>query len=395
MVEKGLEHLLQRHHAGDARRIQHVHVEADAGLQLGLAEQHLHQELRLDGAALGLEHETHVLGRLVAHVRQQRELAGLEELGDALDEARLLHLIGDLGDHDLILAAAELLLLPAGADAEAAATRGVGLRNLRTSFHQHATRREVRSRHELHQGVVREIRIFQQRSQRVTELARVVGRDAGGEADRDSRCPVGEQVGERRRQHHGLSITAVVGLAKVDGVLVEALEQRLRDLGEPRLGVAHRSSVIAVDVAEVALPFDQRVARGEGLREPHQGVVHGRIAVGMVFADHVSHDPRALLEARVGIELQRPHGIEKTPLHRLEPVAHVGQRARGDGGERVGEIALAQRLAERHGLDRAFRCDVVCESRHGRRYSTGAESAKSLAPPARRTTALRRSAGGR
>ena len=98
VIEKRLEHLLQRHHAGQTRRIQHVHVEPDAGLQLGLAEQHLHQELGFDRAALGLQHDAHVLGRFVAHVGEQGELAGLEQLGDALNQTRLLHLIGDFGD---------------------------------------------------------------------------------------------------------------------------------------------------------------------------------------------------------------------------------------------------------------------------------------------------------
>ena len=46
---------------------------------------------------------------------------------------------------------------------------------------------------------------------------------------------------------------------------LEAL-RRIRSLGEAALGVAHGGGVIAVDVAEVALAVDQRVALEEGLR---------------------------------------------------------------------------------------------------------------------------------
>ena len=35
----------------------------------------------------------------------------------------------------------------------------------------------------------------------------------------------------------------------------------------------------------------------------------------------------------------------------LQPVARIGQRALGDGGERIGEIALVQRLAQFDDLD--------------------------------------------
>ena len=33
-------------------------------------------------------------------------------------------------------------------------------------------------------------------------------------------------------------------------------------------------------------------------------------------------------------------------MHRLQPVAGIGQRALGDGGERVGEVALLEGAAE-------------------------------------------------
>ena len=46
--------------------------------------------------------------------------------------------------------------------------------------------------------------------------------------------------------------------------------------GQPRLGVAHGRGVIAVDVAEIALPVDQRIAHGEILRQTHQRVVDRR-----------------------------------------------------------------------------------------------------------------------
>ena len=55
-------------------------------------------------------------------------------------------------------------------------------------------------------------------------------------------------------------------------------------------GVAHRGRVIAVDIAEIALPVDQRIALGEILREPHQRVVDRLVAVRMEIADHVADD---------------------------------------------------------------------------------------------------------
>ena len=46
-----------------------------------------------------------------------------------------------------------------------------------------------------------------------------------------------------------------------------------------------------------------------------------------------------------------PHAVQNAAVHRFQPVARVGQRAVHDGGQRVGEIALLQRLAQRDFLD--------------------------------------------
>ena len=53
----------------------------------------------------------------------------------------------------------------------------------------------------------------------------------------------------------------------------------------------------------------------------------------------------------VGIEPQQPHRMHDAPMDRLQPVAHVGQRAVHDGRQRIGEIALLQRLLQVDRLD--------------------------------------------
>ena len=79
--------------------------------------------------------------------------------------------------------------------------------------------------------------------------------------------------------------------------------QQPREIGQARLGVAIGGGVVAVDVAEIALPLDQRKARGKILREPHQRLVDRLVAVRMERAHHVADDLGAFLESRAGIEL--------------------------------------------------------------------------------------------
>ena len=146
------------------------------------------------------------------------------------------------------------------------------------------------------------VRLLDQVQRRVAEFGDVVRRNRRRHADRDALRAVGEQIGKGRRQDDRLLRLAVVARAEVDRVLVDAVEQQPRRLGQPRLGVAIGGGVVAVDVAEIALAVDQRIARGEILGETHQRVVDRLVAVRVEVAHHVADDLRRFLERRVGIE---------------------------------------------------------------------------------------------
>jgi hypothetical protein len=109
--------------------------------------------------------------------------------------------------------------------------------------------------------------------------------------------------------------------------------------------VPHGGGIIAIHIAEIALPIHQRIALGKILSKAHERVVHRLIAVRMELADDVADDARTLLERRPGVETQQLHGVQQPSMNRLEPVACIRERAAGDGGERVLQIALFQRFA--------------------------------------------------
>ena len=101
------------------------------------------------------------------------------------------------------------------------------------------------------------------------------------------------------------------------------------------------AGAIAVDRAEIALPVDQRQAHGKILRHAHHRVINGLVAVRMIFADHVADDAGGFAVRLVPLVAVLVHRIEDAPVHRLEPVARIGQRARDDHAHRVIEIASA------------------------------------------------------
>ena len=89
------------------------------------------------------------------------------------------------------------------------------------------------------------------------------------------------------------------------------------------------------------------VAQRPVLRQAHHRVIDRLVAMRMIFADDIANDPRAFLVGGGGIQLQQPHRPQEAAMHRLQAVADVRQRPRGDRRQRIDEVALAQSRIER------------------------------------------------
>ncbi len=262
-------------------------------------------------------------------------------LGDLLDHRRLVDGVGDRGDDDLLLAARPGLDLVLAAEADRALPGLVDLAELLLAVQDLAAGREVGALDVLEEILDGELGVVDQRDQRGDDLAQVVRRDVGRHADGDAGRAVHQELRDRARQHDRLVERGVVVGAEGDGVVPEVVEHLLAEGGEARLGVAHRRRAVAVERAEVALALDQRVAQRELLRHAHHRLVGGDVAVRVVLAEHLADDRRRLPRPRTRREVQvLEHRVEDAALDGLQPVAHVGQRARGDDAQRVVEVPL-------------------------------------------------------
>jgi hypothetical protein len=159
-----------------------------------------------------------------------------------------------------------------------------------------------------------------------------------------------------RRQDRGLGLRLIVVRVEIDGLFVDVRQQLAREPRHAHFGVAHGRRRIAVHRPEISLAVHQQVAHRKRLGHAHDGVVHGRIAVRMVFADHIADHTRTLLVGAVEIVAQLAHGVEHPPVHGLQAVAHVGQRAPHDHAHGVIQVRLAHLVFEIYG--QYFACDL-------------------------------------
>ena len=362
----------QRHHVDPEHRL-------ELGVPIELVQEHLGHRI---AAHLGHDPDP-VLVRFVAKLGNAFDLAGADELGNLLDELRLVHLVGNLGEHHAgTLVPVPFLHVGRRPEVDAPAPGVVRLADPGRAVDGGASR-EIGAGQVLHQPVDADVGVVQVGDAGVEHLAGVVGRHVRRHAHRDPGRAVHEEVRDAGRQDHRLALGAVVVRDEVDRLLVEVGQQLVGDARHPDLGVAHRGRRIAVHGAEVALAVDEHLAHRERLGHPDDRVVDRGLAVRVVLADDVADDAGGFLVRPVPVVSELVHRVENAPVHRLQPVPHVRQGTPHDDAHRVIEVGLPELLLDvyvtdflgkfshgsrtrRRGLELGKRRSGCAESRHPR-----------------------------
>ncbi len=348
VVHEVLQQLLQ---VQDLRHAAHQgeHDGSERRLHLRVLVQLIQHDRRV-GIPAQLDHDPHAVPvGLVPQIRDVRDLLVAHQVGDLLDQARLVDLEGDLRHDDLRLAARGLLLdLRPRPHDDAAAPGPVALVDAVAPVHE-AARREVRTPDMSLQLRHVAVRVVHQMLHRRRDLREVVGRHVGGHADGDARRAVDEQVGEPRRQDRGLLEPVVEVGRELDGVLVDVVQHRHRQRREAGFRVAVGRRAVAVHRPEVPLAVHERIAKREVLGHAHQRVVDGRVAVGVVLAQDLADHRRRLLVRPVGLQPELAHGVEDPPVYGFQPVARVGEGTLDDDAHRVVDERLLHLVLDEAG----------------------------------------------
>ena len=356
MAHEGFEDLFQVKRPRLAA-IQRDHVDAEHGLQLGLTIKIVEDDLT-GFAAPQLDHHAHaVLVGLVAQLRDALDLLFLDQLGNFLEQARLVHLIGQLGDDDGLTSAGQLFDLGPGPHVDTPPAGFVGLAHPSGAIDQ-GGRGEIRRGHMRHQALDRNLRVVDERHTGIHDFGQVMRRDIGRHPHGDTRRTIHQEVRDLGRQYGRLGLGLVIVGDEVDGVLVDVRQHLVCNAGHADLGVTHGSGRVAIHRSEVALPVNQHVAHGERLRHAHDRVVHGGVAMRVVFTNHITDDTRRLLIRLVVIVAEFAHGVEDASMYGLEAISYIRQCPSHDHAHGVVEVGL---------LHLVFKIDVqdfFCELAH-------------------------------
>src|SRR5216684_2211059 len=322
-------------------------------LHLRVLEKIVEDELRFF-AALDFDDDAHAFARgFVAHVGDAFDFFRLYQFRDAFDQPGFIHLVGNFGDDDVVAVLGSRFNGGFGAHGEAAAAGAVRGLNAFAAGDVRAGRK-IGARNNFQDFLQRCVWLFHQQNRGVHDFPQIVWRNVGGHADCDAARAIDQKIWNARRQHHRFFAGLIEIGNEINGFFFQVGQNIFADFRQARFRVPHRRGWIAINGSEISLSIDQRVAHVEVLRLPHQRRVNHRFAVRMVVAGSVAANFCALAVAAIGGQAQIVHGHQDAALHRLQAVAHVGERARDDYAHRVVEIRLPHFRFDIYGKQNGF-----------------------------------------
>ena len=257
----------------------------------------LHQKFGINSAVFGLQHDTDVMGRLIADVVQQRKFFLLKQRGNFFNQFGFLNLIRNFLNDYLILAVAQVFGFPAGTDTKITAAGFIGFQNACKVVYNNTAGREIGAFQAFDQRFDFAIRIFNLIKERVANLTQIVRRNIGGHTNGNTGSSVAQQIGNGCRHNDGFVFFSVVSFSEINRVFVQPFHQSHGKFGQAGFGITHGGRTVSVNIAEVALPVNQRIAYRKILCQTCHCLINCGISVRMVFTDNVADNAGAFFEA--------------------------------------------------------------------------------------------------
>ena len=251
----------------------------------------------------------------------------LYQLGDLLNESRLIYHIRKLADDDPLLSVVHRFNIGHGADFDLATAGTVRLLNL-FSAENRGSRRKIRTFYDLHQLVDVRIPVFlnliiDNLYHAVDGLPQIVRRNIGRHTDSDSLGAVDHEIRKTGRKHRRLLLRLVKVRRKIYRVFINICRHLHGDLRQTCLRVTHGRCPVSVHGTEVAVSVHQRVSGRPFLGQINKSAVDGAVSVRVIFTHGIADDTGTFSVRLIRTVVQLNHGIKNPSLHRLETVPHI------------------------------------------------------------------------
>ena len=321
VIDVSLQDFRKVHHDG-AVMIHHQHGTADGSFQRSMGVQ-LIEHHRTHHTTLNIHHDPHpgTVTGFVPQVSNAGHLLVADEVSDLHHQIGLVDSVRNFSNDDLFTTVF-FHDFSLGTHLHAAVTGSIKLTQGITAADSGAGG-EVRTGQKFHQFIHSGTGIIHQSNGGIDDFAQVMRRNIGCHTHTDTGTAVHQQIGETGRQNAGFLFFFVKVGNHLNGFFFDIAQQFFGQAFHTAFGITGGGSRVPVNRTEVPLTFDQRITHGKVLRQTHESIINGGIPVGVVFPHHFPDHTGTLGSGTALDQIQHAHGVQDTPVHRLEPVPHV------------------------------------------------------------------------
>ena len=189
-----------------------------------------------------------------------------------------------------------------------------------------SARRKVWRRYVLHQFIDCYIGIVYVSTAPIYYFVQVMGRYIRRHAHGNTIASVYKQVWNLGRHHGGLLQRVVEVVHHIHRIFLNVVHYVLAHLCQAALCVTHSCWWVAIDRTKVSLSVHKLVAHVPFLSHAYQCAIDRRIAMWVVFSEHLSYDTCTLLIGLITKVAYAAHTVENTTVHRLKTIAYIRKR---------------------------------------------------------------------
>ena len=266
------------------------------------------------------------------------------KLGDLLDQPGLIYHVGELCHDDLALSVGKGFDIRNRSHADLSTSGPIGLFAASGAENQSTCGKIGRLHQRKHLFYLRIPvlihPVINDFYNGVNHLTKIMRRNIGSHADRNTAGTVHQQIGKTAGKNHGFLLRLIEVGHEVHSILVDISKHFHGDFGQSGLRITHGRRAVAVLGTEVSVSVNKRIASGPFLCHIDQGSVNGAVSMGMIFTHGITDDTGTFSVRLIRTVVQLDHGVKHTPLHRLQTIPHIRKRSGCDNAHGVVDIGI-------------------------------------------------------
>ena len=185
--------------------------------------------------------------------------------------------------------------------------------------------RKIRAFDILHQLFNTDFRIIYAGTGRINNFSKIVRRNIGCHTYSNTAGTVDQKIGESGRQRYRLLQRSIKVWIKIHRILINIPHQFHGNFSKACFGITHSRSAVTIDGAKVAMPIYQQISGREILCHAHHTIINCRIAMGVIFTQHISYNTCAFFMRFIRCNSLFGHGVDDSSMHRLQSISHIRQ----------------------------------------------------------------------